>query len=364
MLPDSIDPANARHPTNDSERLFFRELFPTLIRLDCQGQPRPGLAARWTSDSSRRFWIFEFSEDARESPAPTLAQRLASSWQTQPDILEALGIDSVRATDDGHLVVAMDSPRDTVPPVLAHAALGLVPDEPTAGWLRAPRRTRRPLVEFQRMAGEDPRDALDRGADLAVTRDLGLIDYATSRPEFTSFPLLWSRTYVLLQPVPANPLSSMIASDSVRRSLARDAVRAEARIAQPPFWWDSLPSCRSQSDRAPVAVISSRRVVYDEGDPVARGLAGRIVALAPTGTRLTAVALAAGQMAAALRDGTEHAYILALPRQTLTPCRELAGLPATASITPLIDTRARVIIRRGAAELTVDWDGTIRVEAP
>jgi hypothetical protein len=31
---------------------------------------------------------------------------------------------------------------------------------------------------------------------------------------------------------------------------------------------------------------------------------------------------------------------------------------------PLIDTRASVILRRGSPDLTVDWDGTIRLVNP
>ena len=31
-----IDPSNAPHPSNDSERLVFRQLYETLVRVDCQ----------------------------------------------------------------------------------------------------------------------------------------------------------------------------------------------------------------------------------------------------------------------------------------------------------------------------------------
>src|SRR5439155_19885395 len=46
-LGDRVDPANAPHPTNDSERLLFRQLYETLVRVDCEGRVRPGLAASW-----------------------------------------------------------------------------------------------------------------------------------------------------------------------------------------------------------------------------------------------------------------------------------------------------------------------------
>ncbi len=91
---------------------------------------------------------------------------------------------------------------------------------------------------------------------------------------------------------------------------------------------------------------------------MARGLAERIVALARD-TRLSATPLAAADLSVALRSGTEVAYVLSLPRQTLTPCREAAAWAPGARVQPLIDTRARAIVRRGAPPLSVDWDGTV-----
>src|SRR5258706_10078112 len=44
---DRIDPSNAPHPSNESERLLFRQLYETLVRVDCHGRVRPGLAASW-----------------------------------------------------------------------------------------------------------------------------------------------------------------------------------------------------------------------------------------------------------------------------------------------------------------------------
>jgi len=64
---------------------------------------------------------------------------------------------------------------------------------------------------------------------------------------------------------------------------------------------------------------------------------------------------------ASLQVGTEQAYIWALPRQTLDPCRELRGLARGMRVQSLIDTRARAIVRRGAPPLEIDWDGTVRV---
>ena len=194
-----------------------------------------------------------------------------------------------------------------------------------------------------------------------VTRDPALVDYVARRPEFVALPLPWSRTYVLLQPPSGKPLD-MVTGEADRRSLARDAVSGNARAAEPPFWWNEVAAC--PAGRAPGSTTKSSRVVYIHGDEVAQGLAERIVALAGAGTRLRVAALNPAELASALQSGSERAYVIAVPRRTLARCREIAGWPLSASIVPLIDTRAHAIVRKGAPPLAVDWDGTVRVLQP
>src|SRR5262245_3159866 len=50
-LSEPIDPSNAPSPSNDSERLLFRQLFETLVRVDCMGRVAPGLATSWHLDA-------------------------------------------------------------------------------------------------------------------------------------------------------------------------------------------------------------------------------------------------------------------------------------------------------------------------
>jgi hypothetical protein len=215
-------------------------------------------------------------------------------------------------------------------------------------------------VDFQFQPNADARDALDRGADLAVTRAPALVEYAKGLPEFVTFSLPWSRTYVLLQPAAAEPL--VMAGTGELRSVAQDAVRADARAAEPPFWWDEVAACPARV--SPGSTPKSSRVVYTRGDEVARGLAERAVAVAGSGTGLRTEALEPAEFSALLRSGAERAYVVALPRQTLAPCREAVALPDGARIQPLIDTRAHAIVRKGTPPLTVEWDGTVRVVEP
>jgi hypothetical protein len=159
-------------------------------------------------------------------------------------------------------------------------------------------------------------------------------------------------------------LAGALNATSVRNTLAKDAVWAGARAAEPPYWWSDHTACRATSTSSLHPGNASSRVVYRKDDHVARGLAERIVALAPAGTGLRAVGLDTAELAAAVRGDTERAYVLGLPRQSLTPCRDASMWPEGARLLPLIDTRAYAIVRKGAPPLTVDWDGTIRVAEP
>ena len=345
-LADSVDLAHAPIPTNDSERLLFRQNSETLVRLDCRGEVRPGLASEWTADSTGRKWTFSLSEGAhRPDRAPLTAADVVSSWQSRPRAVHDLGIDSAIAVSDDRLEVILQATPDSAPHLFADPALAV----PFAG--------SGPIIDFQLTPGLDPRDALDRGVGLVVTRDPAVVDYVANRAEFTTFSLPWSRTYVLLQPAAALPIW-LLGVDSVKRSLARDVAQADARAAEPSFWRRHCPSTQLSYVVPPPI---SPRIVYSRDDNVARGLAERIVALTRDSVPLRSVGLDRAELAAALRDQHDRGYVLDLPRQLAAPCYEFAGLPESAQIQPLIDTRAHAIVRKGAPPLAVDWDGTVRV---
>ena len=54
-------------------------------------------------------------------------------------------------------------------------------------------------------------------------------------------------------------------------------------------------------------------------------------------------------MTKAIRGGFGSAYVVALPRTALVPCREVVGWPAGTTLIPLIDTRLSAVVRRGCA---------------
>jgi hypothetical protein len=365
VIPDPIELTDPFNPTSDGERLLFRNLLPNLVRLDCQGRLRPGILESWT-DESNGPWIFRVRDKARFRSGQSVSAVHVAAMLTPDAGVTVPGIDSAVALSDRELRVFSHQAQDSVLRLLAHPAYGMLDGLASdgssgEGSFDLPARGSLPVIQLRFPLQGDARDALDRGADLIVTRDPALVDYAARRPELATFPLPWSRTYVLVQPASAEPLPAA-QSDLDRSSLARDAVSADARGAEPPFWWSTTTSCLTRS--VPGAKPVSDRIAYLQGDPIARALAERLVALVASGARLTIIGLEQSQFHAALRQATERAYVVRLPRETLTHCRDAADLPGNARIQPLIDSRAHAIVRRGAPPLSVEWDGTVRVVDP
>src|SRR5262249_38180676 len=135
------------------------------------------------------------------------------------------------------------------------------------------RDTGRTVVVFRHAGTTDPRDLVDQDVDLVVTDDPMVVEYASARPKFIDVPFPWSRTYVLV--------GSGLVRDSARADIARDLVRAvhaDARVPEPPFWWDHGSLCPERGT-SPTSGNGSRRIMYSAEDRVAADLAGRLVAL-------------------------------------------------------------------------------------
>jgi hypothetical protein len=309
----------------------------TLVWIDCRGQLRPGLASQWSGDASGKIWLFSIRPQSLTRDSWANAATLASTWQSRGEMLQELGIQSAIAVDPQTLRVTLDEPSDSVPRLFADPALALPRDTTTV---------------------TNPRDALDRGADLVITADPAVRDYVAHRPEFMNFALPWSRTYVLVQPSGAASMGGVLGRDSVARSLASDVVPAEARPAVGPFWWQEQKACRSAApaiDAAP----SIPRLAYPSSDRVAAALAERIVALADKPT-LRAAGLSDSGFVETYQSGRYAGYVMALPSRVAAPCYRSRRLLPGAVIVPLIDTRATAIMRRGSPPITVDWDGNVR----
>ena len=383
-LGDRVDPANAPRPSNDAERIVFRQRYETLVTADCHGRAVPGLATSWRLEPDGRTWIVTLRDGARFSDGSEVtAADVRAAWtrdangsELRPHVSRLL--QSVALAGDHALAIVLRSRRVDAPMALAHPDLAVA--KPAAGspWPLGTREPRIPPLRFIDAAG-DPRDLLDQGVDVLITRDPAALGYAATLPQFQALPLAWQRTHVLITPGRAR--SSPPLSDEQRQVLAGDAVRGEARGARAPFWWDSVPDCELSPAPRGNPPPPTPRIVYDARDGAARDLAERLVglgrvsspsakafldALAPDRPRRAfqrATGLTGPALALARRQGADAGYVVAIDSQPLDPCRDLLVLmegsrwldPGT--MVPLIETRPRAIVRRGRSGVTTEWDG-------
>lgn len=404
-LSSPIDPSHAPHPSNDGEQLLFRQLYETLVRTDCQGRVAPGLAASWQLDANGRTWIVTLRENARFSDGtPVTAADVLASWtdgtggELQP-LVRGL-VQSVVVVGDRALAIVLRSRRVDVPLALAHPDLAIAKPVADSQWPLGTRSSRiateahpaaataatvitvdrdnLPAIRFFVAAG-DPRDLLDQGVDLLVTRDTATLEYAATLPQFRSVPLAWHRTRVLLAPGRSRSAPSL--SEDARDVLADDAVRGEARGARGPFWWQMIADCEVTLSPPRDHATPIPRIVYDANDAAARDLAERFVGLVrasgpaatafldallpdrPGRTYQRAAGLTGEALARAERRGADAGYVTSVDSRPVDPCQDLKALmdrapwldPAT--ILPLVETRLQAIVRRGRSGVTAEWDG-------
>jgi hypothetical protein len=413
-LTDAVDAANAPYPVNASEGLVFRQLYESPLRIDCEGTPRPALAESWraTDDGS---WVLTVRTGARFTDGtPVTADAIVAAWEAgggaAPGAPPSRHVRSVASLDSRRVLVHL---RDGVsaPAVFAHADLAVFRRVPGEVWPRGTRlwRASGPVVSdragrtrlfiqvtdgagndtivpglqtlvFTIAPGVDGRDLLDEGMDLLVTRNPRALDYAATLPQFESLPLAWDRTHVLVSPT-TGPVQALSADE--RDALARDAVRGEARGAATPAWLEAIAACPARPAPArPAGSPAMRRIVFDAGDDTARDLAERIVGLAGTRSPSAAamldgllprshqslqraIGLAGQALASALKSGSDAGYVLAFARTAVNPCQEVDAILRQVpwfdpqAVVPLVESRARAVVRRGRSGVVHEGDGTI-----
>lgn len=390
--------AGTTTPSNAAERFIDAQAYETLVGVDCEGQAYPGLAQSWIRDETKTRVTLTLRAGAHFwNGDPLSARDVVAAWRAS-EVARRIA-DATTVVDDRTLTVSLP---DTAWLVLATPALAISRPRAGARWPEGsgPYRLTEPAMDAapgrltlipsdNRSAprivirpgqGADARDAIDAGVDVLVGADAAAVRYAGTRPELASIPLPWLRTYALAVPsraprTVADVLSSSgDSAGSFRASLARDAVRAEARPAAGGGWWSDVEGCESSRPNQPVPNGASQRqarIAYRADDQVARELADRLVAL---GRHAVATPLSPSEFARSLRNGGELAYIVAIPRVSLAPCHDVAGLLSIApwlsdagarvasdAITPLVDTRERAIVNRARVSATIDWDGALRL---
>ena len=358
-LPEPVAPSGAAVAgTSEVERFLFLQFYETLVRRDCAGVVLPGLAASW--DMSRdSTWIFQLRPDIRFSDGSRVT---AADVVT---ILKAAAPAGWRVTTSGSHV-AVHAPRDLLPGALSdrHYAIAKAGG---GGWPLSTMGTVSPIPDgvmftreargvtlFTWPAGADARDLLERGTDAVVTSQQAALDFANVRGNIDAIPLPWSSTYVL-----AVPTGQTTAFAQGGRSW-RDAVSGDARAAAGPFWWANT-QC-SGAPAPPAQAAPPARVVYPQGDGVARALAERLVARGVP----RAEPLAPAELRAALAGGADHVLVTVPARAPADPCGVLsaAGLAGRAATTllALVDTRYQLIVRSGRFGVLLDGTGTPRIQ--
>jgi hypothetical protein len=359
--PDGVRPRGARSVPNAAEQLVESLAYETLVGVSCAGGTVPALAERWQFDPLSGRWVLQLRRDATFWTGESLdAEGVVAAWRTSGDPEVRTLAESARVEGTHTLAVLLDegelqalsswryavvrggsagTPVGTgayrVEPVNP-GRIVLTPRNPQGNPL--PHGAPRGTIELRHTSASEARDLVDAqrtDANLVaepfvlLTRDRALAAYASSAWRVAPRALEWSVTYALLLPeFPGGPSESdSVALHALKTSLARDAVRVEARAATPPDWANVRAPCHAASDRIP----GGARVAYDAGDGVARDLAERLVAL-DGGTGLTAVGLDAAAFDTALRGGTEFAFVVAVAFRSRGAC-------ASSGATALIDTR-------------------------
>jgi hypothetical protein len=181
------------------------------------------------------------------------------------------------------------------------------------------------------------------------------LSYAATKSGFSLVPLAWDRTYVVAGPDVAARLGADL--DATRVSLVGEVIRAETRVAEGPFWWETS-ACGGTTPQLPLG----RRldIVYRQGDETAREIAERLVALQRSPLR--AAGLPADSFLASLAGGEAVMYVFSLSRAASGSCREEPVWPSRSSIVPLVESRAHAIVRAGVPGFTIEADGTIRFD--
>jgi hypothetical protein len=387
----AVSLSRAPVPQTDAERVVFRQVYETLIEIDCEGRVRPGMAVSWRRGAGGTEWVFELRGGVAYADGTAVtAWQIEAAWRDSSGAAHPM-LDSVVAMGDRALHVTLREAFPSVPrlfgdPQLAvHADRGAPNSWPvgTLGYAVQSSTDRAALlVPVGAMEGDDLpairlvhgaddlRDLIDTGADLVITRERRVVDYGRSASGYRSVPLPWSRFYGLVGADPTSAGPWQRATDALSADLAADQFG-------PPrdrYWINGLTGCPDVERPRPRDTSRSDRLVYRASDPMARDLAERLVALgssvpppADAFRRPIAAGLHAPAFERALAEGRDLGYIVEWPTSVLDPCsaaltvrRSMPWLGAedvSSAIIPLAETRFTAIVRDGAGPFVLAWDG-------
>ncbi len=397
-LAEGVDPAHAPTPTNDSERLVFRNFYETFVRVDAEGALHAGLASRWERSNDGLEWTFTLREGARfwdGTPLEPVDVRLAwmaterrdrAAGRDRPWSSLEGGAEAVAARDDGRLTVRLAAPGDT-PAFFAHPALAVADRRRGEAWpvgtgaFRAPSgpgragpdlvclpneqrmRDGSPWVRlvFRARPGADPRDFPADGVDTFLARNRAALSYYATVPGWVATALPADRFYALFVPDAMPPGTAVLwrgaVSDEARTELASHVVLSDAAPAT------GASGGGAPSDPPGAQAKCAARVTYRADDDDARRIAERLAFLGsrrcaePTDSRAIPLPPAGFERAILLRE--EGPFVAALDASDPD---DAARLAERGDVIPLVTTRANLVMRAGLAGVEIDGDGAVRFD--
>ncbi len=400
-----VDPAHAPVPHNDDERLVFAQLYEPLVRVDCEGAIVPGLAESWTTSADGRTWTFRLLPDASFwDGAPVTAPAVLAAWAS---LAEPPPFAWMSAISEREVQVGLHAPSADAYP-FAHPSLAVARYDAVAPWpvgtgpylpgsqesgdlrltARVPSAGAPAELVFRPVPGGDGRRAIDARAGLLVSTEPAVVEYARAHPAYTTTPLPWSRTYVLLTTAGDTDVATRMPPEEDRAALARDAASVGTRAAAPPIPRNGAPCITDVSAPAAPGRAAYGSIAYPMHDPIARSIAERLAARAwpavrapswlralshgrSTGDALTTSALDQRSLAAAIRERQHAGYVLAIPHSPPGECgiaafalndAQRAVLAPGLLPVALVDTRAHLLRSVDVGRVSVDAGGTLRFD--
>ncbi len=371
-LPDTYAMAHAPEPANEAERTVFRNLYETLITIDCDGEARPGLAEAWSAADDGRRWTFTLRAAARFwDGRPVTAQDVKTAWtatqrraQTAGCLLPWAWLDaeaaSVRLLDARRLSIQLPEPQADFPLLLAHPAYAVALPTRTGEWplgtgiaqpgtvVAATRHAsgqgggqyfrpnphhpgKPPAWEqicFRRQGTPGKMD----GRRIDITLHGGDAPPSPASGDGVVSRLPWNRIVLFLCPAGGGEAERWTAN--LRPDEALPDSRPADMLIFPGAWGETCPQLagpaagRSATVRADSAAATPPgRLLYPAADPIAREIARQ---LAKAGDGET-IGLDDATWPAALREGRATGYVMSVSRCYATPCLQLAALLGSAS---------------------------------
>ncbi len=375
---------------NDDTRLVHRQMYESLVTVDCQGRLSAGLASIWESHQGGREWRFMLRPGAVYwDDVPVSIMDVIDSWERNWSTIESLlpagdYFNVADAIANDRVVVRLEQPDSMFPFYVAGPEFAVTrPGAVATDWpigtgpyrpvhqtllddgsllLHSPAMIR-PTLFFRPVGTIDTRDVLDAGFDVVLGRERDAVDYVRRHGDYVDFPLGWNLTYTLVVQGTRRGLADDTQSDRVnlvRTEIARDAVRADARPSRcTAFMGSARPTTED--------VSSGDQIAYDVSDTTARSIAERLVAVTNDPVTASAMGLDGVSRVVPVRKEDLVARVVSgdvaaaiVPYRSVANCHTAMEVPKRYNgllMMPLIDTRSHLFSGDGKIRATVGGDG-------